>query len=496
MIVAQKSNSVYASIFVIMTILTVLFLGRCSATNEKTDKEENSDMTTVLPPIKMVLPDDSYLFLPLEDIGFQLVFTEEVDPDVVESAVSFEPELDFTVQNTKGQYVKEVHLRLQEKLQSQTKYTLRIKDVENEVTGKSETIQLTYHTEFQGDKQIADLQWSHDGKEILYLVRSERSDTAELWKVSVKDGNEQLVATEVAWPGRASWSPDDSTILYTKMIALPDKNYSIPEVRSVKKRGREENIIVSAEDLKEITYDDYPVNVYSWWSPDGKKIALQLDMAGEDAHSDLPRFMATVDSDGKDLQKIEGEIFVGWQKANKLMALKTHKSYNHSRSYRYDLFLVQVNEKELIQLLLGEGQISNLDRFSQSSDLEILATSHWKSLNVVNSFKMEGTEIFLYNIEQNFRVPISMDSGYQKHPDVDISGERVAFTSNKEGSWDIYLWENGTITQITTGPAHELYPAWSPKGDKLAFISTRSGKEEIWLLELSSGNLEHLIGLE
>ncbi|MEW6623058.1 MAG: hypothetical protein AB1420_08025 [Bacillota bacterium] len=100
----------------------------------------------------------------------------------------------------------------------------------------------------------------------------------------------------------------------------------------------------------------------------------------------------------------------------------------------------------------------------------------------------------LYDVEQNNLIPIGLDTGYQKHPAVDSYGERVAFTANKEGSWNIYLWDNSTIRQLTTGPAHELYPVWSPNEKKLAFVSTRCGTEEIWLLELSSGNLEQLTG--
>ncbi|MEW6623057.1 MAG: hypothetical protein AB1420_08020 [Bacillota bacterium] len=255
---AIKANNFYLKIFVIIPLLAVFFLGGCTVTGENTDGKESPDMAKVLPPIEKVLPDDPYpddpyLFLPLEHLGFQLIFTEEVDPAVVEEAVSFEPHLAFTVQTIKQQYAKEIYLQPQEKLLSDTKYTMRIKGVQNETTGKAETIEFIYHTEFQGGKQIADLQWSHDGEEILYLVHQEGNDTAELWKVNVKDGNEQLLATEVAWPGRASWSPDDNTILYTKMVALPDKNYLTPEVCSVNRECLEKNVVVSAQDLEEIS---------------------------------------------------------------------------------------------------------------------------------------------------------------------------------------------------------------------------------------------------
>lgn len=213
-----------------------------------------------------------------------------------------------------------------------------------------------------------------------------------------------------------------------------------------------------------------------------------------DSHSDLIRAMAVVDSDGSGLHPVEGQIFVGWQDDVSLMVLKTHQDYNHSRAYRYDLFLADAVGKEPARLLLGEGQIPNFDQVSQSSDLNTLVIGQWKSLNTVNGFKNEGIGFLLYDAPRNSLTPFGLDSGYQKHPVVSPKGKGIAFAANKDGNWNIYLWENGITKQLTSDPAHELYPAWSPNGDKLAFVSSHSGTEEIWVLDLSTGNVEQLTG--
>jgi len=492
--VIRKLNNFYPYALVIIISLAVFFMGGCSATGEKNPEKESLEPTVLLPPLQRILPDDPYLFLPLETVGFQLTFTQEVDPAIIEQLISFKPELDFTVQSSKHNS-KEIYLQPQEKLQSDTIYTLQVKGVKNESTGKPETLKFTYRTEFQGDRQIANPQWSHDGEEIIYLVRPQDCDTAELWKVRVKDGNEQLLASGLSWPGRASWSPDDSSILYTKMVAQSDKRYPAPELRSVDREGREEKVVVSATDLAGMV-NFGPYNVYSWWSPGGEKIALQLDLGGVDAHSDLIRSMAVVDSDGSSLHPVEGQIFVGWQNEDSLMVLKTYQDYNHSRAYRYDLFLVDADGNEPARLLLGKGQIPNFDRASQSPDHNTLVIGQWKSLSTVNGFKNEGTGLFLYNVPQGSLTPFGLDSGYQKHPAVSPLGKVIAFASNKDGNWNLYLRENGRTKQLTSDPAHELYPVWSPKGDKFVFVSTRSGTEEIWILNLSTGNVEQLTGLD
>ena len=491
----RKQNDIRLFILTLLVFTVLFFTGGCSAGEESNEsrEEEILQQTVLLPPLESVQPDDPYLFIPLASAGFKINFAQAVDLTLVEQAVSFDPALDFSVLDARGE-PGHIWLLFQEKPRSDTIYTLRIRDVQDESSGEPETFEVTFRTEFQGERQIADPQWSHDGEELAYLVRPEGSDVAELWKVNLKDGNEQLLAGGLSWPNRVSWSPDDSTILFTKMIAVSEQSWSLPEVWSVDRAGREEKVIVSAEDLDEISRYG-PLNIYCWYSPDGKKIALQLDLAREDSHSDLHRSLAVVKSDGSGLRLVDGHIFAGWQNNDTLMVLKTHEGYNHSRTYRYDLFLAGADGEVPARLLLGEGQIPNFERAGQSSDLNILVIGEWEAIYTGFDFKDEGTGFLHYDLVQNSLTPFGLEDGYQKHPAVSPQGGEIIFTANKDGNWNLYVYENATIRQLTADHAHELYPAWSPAGDKLALVSTRSGTEEIWLLELSSGNLEQLTGL-
>jgi TolB protein len=99
-------------------------------------------------------------------------------------------------------------------------------------------------------------------------------------------------------------------------------------------------------------------------------------------------------------------------------------------------------------------------------------------------------------VSQNLLAPFGLENGYQKHPAVSPDGKKIVFAANKDGNWNLYLQENGITTQLTRNPAHEIYPVWSPNEDILAFVSTQSGTEQIWVLELSSGKIEQLTGLD
>jgi len=104
---------------------------------ENLTKEELEPVAT-LPPLERILPNDPYLFLPREAVGFQLTFTGEVDPAIVQQSVSFEPELNFTVRS--AQPPGEIYLEPEDKLRSDTVYTLQVKGVKNEATGTPETL--------------------------------------------------------------------------------------------------------------------------------------------------------------------------------------------------------------------------------------------------------------------------------------------------------------------------------------------------------------------
>ena len=65
--------------------------------------------------------------------------------------------------------------------------------------------------------------------------------------------------------------------------------------------------------------------------------------------------------------------------------------------------------------------------------------------------------------------------------DVSPDGKTIVF----ELSGDLYTMpvSGGTATRITSGPAFDSQPRWSPDGKHLVFLSDRSGAENVWLCD-------------
>jgi Tol biopolymer transport system component len=65
-------------------------------------------------------------------------------------------------------------------------------------------------------------------------------------------------------------------------------------------------------------------------------------------------------------------------------------------------------------------------------------------------------------------------------------GAKVAFYSNRAGSWDIWTISpsGGEPQQLTNWESNEVYPAWSPDSTQLAFLSNRDGNPDLWVLDM------------
>lgn len=74
-------------------------------------------------------------------------------------------------------------------------------------------------------------------------------------------------------------------------------------------------------------------------------------------------------------------------------------------------------------------------------------------------------------------------------------GERVLFSSNRSGSWD--LWETavqgGVARQVLPGRAREWQADVSDDGRRLAYLSDASGSDALALLERASGAVRELV---
>lgn len=83
-----------------------------------------------------------------------------------------------------------------------------------------------------------------------------------------------------------------------------------------------------------------------------------------------------------------------------------------------------------------------------------------------------------------------LDIRGMKHPALSSDGKKIAF------SWHGDIWiapaEGGPAVRVTTDPADEQWPTWSPDGLKIAFSSDKNSTRDIFVLDLVSKELSQL----
>jgi len=68
-------------------------------------------------------------------------------------------------------------------------------------------------------------------------------------------------------------------------------------------------------------------------------------------------------------------------------------------------------------------------------------------------------------------------------------GDKIAYASNINGNWDIWIMDSkgGNQIQLTSSPSDEIEPTWSPDGKSIAFASNQSGNWDIWVIGVEGG---------
>lgn len=82
-------------------------------------------------------------------------------------------------------------------------------------------------------------------------------------------------------------------------------------------------------------------------------------------------------------------------------------------------------------------------------------------------------------------------------PRVSPDGNRIAFTSDRNGNWDVYLMgiDGQNVQALTEAGGNDGLPVWSPDGQTLAFVSDRDGEWAVWAMAADGSQQRKLFAL-
>lgn len=94
---------------------------------------------------------------------------------------------------------------------------------------------------------------------------------------------------------------------------------------------------------------------------------------------------------------------------------------------------------------------------------------------------------------------LTSDPASDRMPKFSPDNSQIAFCSDRGGNYDIYIMDavsGGQAVQVTSDSAHEIHPSWSPDGKHLVYcrLSEQSGRWELWVTETANFNSRRFIG--
>ena len=112
---------------------------------------------------------------------------------------------------------------------------------------------------------------------------------------------------------------------------------------------------------------------------------------------------------------------------------------------------------------------------------------------ILSLLDREFYHLFAYQATTQKWLRLTEGEGDDLYPAVSPDGRWIAFASNRQGYWDLYLlsFQDGKLIPLTRTPQYDGAPTWSPDGKWLAYESyvldpqTQQGNLEILIQEVS-----------
>jgi TolB protein len=107
-------------------------------------------------------------------------------------------------------------------------------------------------------------------------------------------------------------------------------------------------------------------------------------------------------------------------------------------------------------------------------------------------------DLYIKRISGHTTTRLTSDPASEIQPCFSPAGDKVAYASERSGNWDIWvIGTDGTSpVRMTTSSSNEMHPSWSPDGKSIVYclFGERSQQWELWVLDAENPSIKKSIG--
>lgn len=146
----------------------------------------------------------------------------------------------------------------------------------------------------------------------------------------------------------------------------------------------------------------------------------------------------------------------------------------------------------------GPGNVRRVSFTLEGADFDPEVDPTGKFVVYASTRHRTQSDIYVKSIDGAAVTQLTSDPAADMMPTFSPDGQQIAFASERSGNWDIYVMEarGGQAVQITDSPAHEIHPSFSPDGTQLVYstLSQASGQWELVVVDLQNTATKKYIG--
>ncbi len=354
--------------------------------------------------------------------------------------------------------------------------------------------------------------WSPDGERITF--ESDRDGDFEIYVMNADGSGVTQLTDNPATDLSASWSPDGRRIAFesdrngsfdiyvmnadgsdvTRLTDRPEDD----EVTSWSPDGErivfqsDRDIYVMNADGSGVTQltDDIPRDEWPSWSPDGR-IAFASDRGG---NWDI--YVMNADGSGVTRLTDHPSFDQGptWSPDGERIVFHSYRDGN------WDVYVMNADGSGVTQLTDSPASDSSPSWSPAATGAQATGPTPTPAADDASGriafvSDREGSwDIYAMNADGSGVTRLTDDAAWDQWPSWSPDGMRIAFHSDRDGSWDIYAMnaDGSDVTRLTDDPASDLGPSWSPDGRRIAFYSDRDGDFNIYAMNADGSGATRL----